>query len=82
MDGRRSIHPMYTAFRPITKLPPSRVCFSCSQNNFIVLELFVVLSQIFQELRRIFQPARIAEKTSRFVSLDKPIDKFIEEQKN
>ena len=55
---------------------------SCLQNNFSVLELFVVLSQFFQELRRIFQPARMAEKSNRFVSLDKPIDMIIKEQKN
>ena len=69
------------------KAPSRRILFatalsrSCSQNNFSVLMLFVVLSQIFQELRRIFQLARMAEKSSSIVPLDKLIDKFIEEQK-
>ena len=57
----------------------SESCFrqlslSCSQNNFIVLELFAVSFQIFQECRRNYQPVRMAETSSRFVE-------FIEEQK-
>ena len=42
------------AFRPITKHLQGKSCFrqlclSCSQNNFSIIELFVVLSQTFQE---------------------------------
>ena len=60
-----------------------QLCLSCSQNNFGLLERFLVSFQPFNSrTKRRFRPARMAEKLSRFVSLDKPIDKFIEEQKN
>ena len=32
--------------------------------------------------KRTFRPSRMADNLSRFMSLDEPIDKFIEERKN